>query len=202
MDILATVHSNFLWNHYKMCNWQLNLILQMHFWCDTWQGVHYYLTSEDYICHRLLATIITYRFCLLVRIKSEKCHWKLYSCFHASALCDIYTGMVTGMLQCYNSVYSYYLGSWMMGNFPSYFMHQEYFLIKWSLQCKGSCHWEDSCCLMAELSVICGQSCVGNDTQCVYQGQLNLNFKNLFGMITEWSPIFSPKHSNNTCSIR
>jgi hypothetical protein len=88
------------------------------------------LTSEDYVCRSLLATVITYRFCLLVKIKSEKCHWKLYSCFHAFALCDIYTGMVTGMLQCYKSACSYYLTSWIMGNFPSYCIHQEYFLIR------------------------------------------------------------------------
>jgi hypothetical protein len=57
--------------------WQVNFILQVHFWCDTWQVVHYYLTSEDYICHTLSATIITYRFCLLARIKSKKMKWKL-----------------------------------------------------------------------------------------------------------------------------
>jgi hypothetical protein len=98
--------------------WHLNLILQVHFWWDTWQHVHYYLTSEDYISHRLIATIITYRFCLLVRIKSEKCNWKLYSRFHAFAVCDIYTGMVTGILQCFKNPWSYYLGSQILGNFP------------------------------------------------------------------------------------
>jgi hypothetical protein len=119
--------------------------------------------------HTLLATIITYRFCLLVRIRSEKCHWKLYSCFHAFALCYIYTGMVTGMLQCFKNARSYYFGSWIMGNLPSYCMYQEYFLIRrWSLQWKGSCHLEHSCGLMAELSAIFGQSFAGNMIHNVY----------------------------------
>jgi hypothetical protein len=40
-----------------------------------------------------------------------------------------------------------------MGNFPSYCMHQEYFLMRrWSLQWRKSCHWEHTCGLMAELS--------------------------------------------------
>jgi hypothetical protein len=124
---------------------------------------------------RLLATIITYRFCLLARIKSEKCHWKLYSRFHAFALCDVYTGMVTGMLQCYISYWSYYPGSWIMGNFPSYCMHKEYFLIRrWSLQWKGSCHWEHFCCLMAKLCHIWTIMCREYNPQCVCQGQLHL----------------------------
>jgi hypothetical protein len=40
------------------------------------------------------------------------------------------------------------------------------------------------------------------DTQCVSQGQQTLIFKNLFGMITEWSPTFLSKHSNNRMSLR
>jgi hypothetical protein len=46
----------------------------------------------------------------------------------------------------------------------------------------------------------CHIMCREYDTQCVCQGQLNLIFKNLFVMITEWSPTFSPKPSNNICS--
>jgi hypothetical protein len=34
-----------------------------------------------------------------------------------------------------------------------------------------------------------------NDTQCVFQRQLNLILKNLFGLITELSPTFSSKLS-------
>jgi hypothetical protein len=37
--------------------------------------------------------------------------------------------------------------------------------------------------------------CTEYGTQCVYQGQENLIFKNLFGMMTEWSPTFLLKHS-------
>jgi hypothetical protein len=64
---------------------------------------------------------------------------------------------------------SYYLGSWIMDNFSSYCMHQEHFLIRtWSLQWKGGYHWEHSCGLMTKLSVIFGESCVGNMTHNVY----------------------------------
>jgi hypothetical protein len=168
MDILTTVRNNFLWKHYKMCP------------CGVKSGnwIRFYkcifgLTHDKVYITTLLLKItshhITNRFCLLVKIKSEKFHWKLYSCFHAFALRDIYTGMVTGMLQWYKSGCSYYLGSWIMGNFPSYCIHQEYFLIRrWSLQWKGSCHWEHSCGLMGELSVIFGQSCVRNMIHSVY----------------------------------
>jgi hypothetical protein len=37
--------------------------------------------------------------------------------------------------------------------------------------------------------------CKEYDTQCVCEGQLNMILKNLFGMITELSPTFSPKLS-------
>jgi hypothetical protein len=139
----------------------------VHFWCDTWQGIHYYLTSEDYICHILLATTITYRFCFLVRIKSEKCHWKLYSCFHAFALCDIYTGMVTGMLQFHKTACSYYLGSRIMGNFPSYCTTRIFpdKTIKSTVKRKlslGTC-----CGLMAELCHIWTIMSRESDTMCM-----------------------------------
>jgi hypothetical protein len=97
------------------------------------------------------------------------------------------------MLQCYKSAWCYCLGSWIMGNFPSDCMHQEYLLIRrWSLQWKGSCYWEHSCGLMAELCHIWPIMGREYDTQCVCQRQLNLIFKNIFGIITEWSPTFSP----------
>jgi hypothetical protein len=108
------------------------------------------------------------------------------------------------MLQFYKSTWSYYHGSWIMGNFPFYFMPQEYFLIRrWCRQWKGSCHWEYSYSLTAEFSFhIWTIMCRECDRQCVYEGQLNLIFKTLFGMTTEWSPTFSPKHSNNICFLR
>jgi hypothetical protein len=62
-----------------------------------------------------------------------------------------------------------------------------------------SLHWKGS---LAELCHIWTIMCRKYDTQYVRQGQLNLIFKNLFGMITEWSPTFSPKYSNNICSLR
>jgi hypothetical protein len=62
-------------------------------------------------------------------------------------------GWLQCMFQCYECVQSYSLASWIIGNFPSYCMHQEYFLIKrWNLQWKESCHWEHSCGRMAEFS--------------------------------------------------
>jgi hypothetical protein len=49
-------------------------------------------------------------------------------------------GWLQCMLQCYKCAQSYSLASWITGNFPSYFMHQEYFLIKrWNIQWKESC---------------------------------------------------------------
>jgi hypothetical protein len=209
MDIIATVRNNFLWNHCKICpcgvksgNW-ISFYKCIFVWYITRRTLLPNLWRLHF--HRLLATTITYRFCLLVRIKSENGNWKLHSCFHAFPLCDIYTGMVTSMLQCYKNAWSYYLGPWIMGNFPSYCMHQEYFLIRrWSLQWKGCCHWEHSCALMAEQNFchIWTIMCKEYDTQSVCQGQLNLIFKNLFSMITEWSPTLSPKHSNIVCSLR
>jgi hypothetical protein len=150
----------------------------------------------------IISTVITYRFCLLVRIRSEKWHSKLHSCFHAFVLCDIYTGMVTGMLLCYRNARSYSLGSWIMGNLPSYCIHQEYFqnmesTVKRKLSL-GTFLWSYGRTFCHIWTIICREYHI----QCVCQGQLNLIFKNLFGMITEWSPTFSPKHSNNIFSLR
>jgi hypothetical protein len=68
-------------------------------------------------------------------------------------------GWLQCKLQCYKCAQSYSLESWITGNFPSYCMHEEYFLIKRrNLQWKESCHWEHYCGLIAEFSVICGET--------------------------------------------
>jgi hypothetical protein len=173
-------------------------ILQVHFSCDTWQGVHYYLNSEDYSCHRLFATIITYRFCFLVRIETEKrsgnCHWKLYSCFYAFAFCDTYTGMVTvyfAALQDCPQLLLWLMNKW---QFPFLLYASRIFPNK-----------KMESAVKRKLSLVTFLWSYGRifchiwthmsreyDIQCVCQGQLNLIFKNLFGMITEWSTTFHP----------
>jgi hypothetical protein len=147
------------------------------------------------------ATIITYRFCLLVRIKSEKCHWKLYSCFHAFDLCDIYTGMVTGMLHSYKTACS----SWFINNgqFP-FLLYETRIFPDMTMESTekrklslGTFLWSYGRAFCHIWTIMCKEC----DTQCVCQGQPNLIFKNLFGMITEWSPTFSPKHANNIAVV-
>jgi hypothetical protein len=174
----------------------------VHFSCDTWQGVHYYLTSEDDISHRLLATIITYRFGLLVRIKSvkwrENYYWKLYSCFYGFVLCDIYTGMIkeyAALLQVCLELLKWFMNN---GQFPFLLYASRIFpdkmmesIVKrklslgtfWLSYGRSFCHmW----------TIVCREY----DTQCVCEGQQNVILKNLYGMITEWRPTFSPKLSN------
>jgi hypothetical protein len=152
---------------------QLNLILQVHLWSDTWKGVHYYLTSEDYTCHSLLATIKTHRFCLLVRLKSENWrgnyHWTRYSCVYAFVFCDIYTEMLTvyvAMLQDYLLLLPWFKN---IGQFPFLLYAARIFPdrnMESTVERKlslGTFLWS-----YGRFSVICGQLCEGNITHNVY----------------------------------
>jgi hypothetical protein len=156
----------------------MNSILQVHFWCDTWQGVHYYLSSEDYICLRLLATIVTYRFCFLVRIKSEMCHWKLYSCFNAFALWHIYKDgyRYVAVLQECLQLLSWFMNNW---QFPFLLYASRIFpdknlesTVKMTLSL-GTFMWSYGR-TFCHIWTIKSREC---DTKCVCQGQVNLIFK-------------------------
>jgi hypothetical protein len=158
-----------------------------------WRGVYYCLTSEDYFSHRLLANNITYRFCFLVRIKSKKCHWKLYSCFHAFALWHIYKDgyrYVAVLQECLD------LLSWFMNNgeFPFLLYVSRMFpdkkmgpAVKRKLSL-GTFLWSYGRTFSHIWTIMCREC----DTQCVCQGQLNLIFKNLFGMIKNVVQHFYP----------
>jgi hypothetical protein len=71
-----------------------NLILQVHYRCASWQRLHYYLTSPDYLCLNIQVWFpIVYA---LVRMKfvmvSGSCHWNWCCCvLCAFCSCDIYS---------------------------------------------------------------------------------------------------------------
>jgi hypothetical protein len=205
MDILAKLH-HFLLNHYKLCPWGLRVSTEFDFTGAflMWHMTRYTLLPNLWRLH--LSYIIHYHHNIQVLFASKDKKWNvsLKVIFMFSCLCSLW--------HIYRDGYRYVavlqecleLLSWFMNNgqFPFLLYASRIFhdkKIESTVKRKLSLRtflWSYG------RTFIFGQSCVGNDTQCVCQGQLNQIFKNLFGMITEWSPTFSPKLSNNIGSLR
>jgi hypothetical protein len=79
------------------------LILRVQYWCAAWQGLHYCITSEDYMCHNIqvwIATVLA-----VVSIKSVMCcgccHWNWCSCAICTfCVCDIYSNVCNVLKDC------------------------------------------------------------------------------------------------------